>query len=92
MGQKFTYTEVDCAFLNGLENYVMAFETSDRQLVLFKPIGGAPVASLLDIMGKSKEMTSEKKLWNSTIWLILGSSFQMPKGSTFVCTNDSTQV
>ena len=52
-------------------------------------------ASLLDIMGKSieisqdirKEIVELHKSGSS-----LGANFQTPEGTTFICTNNSTQV
>ena len=54
-------------------------------------------ASLLDIIGKSKEIRQDLRKQKTNcrpaqVWFILGSNFQMPEGTTFICTNNSTQV
>ena len=53
-------------------------------------------ASLLDIMGKSKEISQERPQKNNCrppqVWFILRSNFQTPEGTMFICTNNSTQV
>uniref|UniRef100_A0A673WPB2 Myosin, heavy chain 10, non-muscle n=1 Tax=Salmo trutta TaxID=8032 RepID=A0A673WPB2_SALTR len=51
--------------------------------------------SLLDIMGKSKNISQDLRKTMCRppqVWFILGSNFQMPEGTTFICTNNSTQV
>ena len=53
------------------------------------------IASLLDIMWKSKEISQDlikKNCRTPQVWFILGSNFQTPEGTTFICTNNSTQV
>ena len=45
--------------------------------------------SLLEIMGKSKEISQDLR---KIVWFILGSNFQTPEGTAFICTNNSTQV
>ena len=49
-------------------------------------------ASLLDIMEKNLKKsakTSEKNYRPPQVWFILGSNFQTPVGTTFICTNKS---
>jgi hypothetical protein len=44
-------------------------------------------------MGKSKEISQDlRKELDTSTRFILGSNFQMPEGTTFICTNNSTQV
>ena len=60
VGQKFTYTELTAWKIP--ENHVIALEASIGLLTSFKPVGGVPVklcASLLDIMGKSKQISQD---------------------------------
>ena len=78
----------------------MALETSDRLIdinwVKWRCTCGCISrpsfklsASLLHIMGKSAK-TSEKNIVE--VWFILGNNLQTPEGTTFICTNNSTQV
>ncbi|CDQ82341.1 unnamed protein product [Oncorhynchus mykiss] len=46
-------------------------------------------------MGKSKEISQDlrkKDCRPPQVWFILGSNFQTPEGTTFICTNNSTKV
>ena len=42
---------------------------------------------------KRNQPRPQKKKWRPPqVWFILGSNFQTPEGTTFICTNNSTQV
>ena len=103
VGQKMTVP------LNSLEipeNDVMALEASDRLIDIIwvnwrftsgfisRPTFKLSV-SLLDIMGKSKEIGNQKKTHFCRpphIWFILGSNFQTPESTMFISTNNSMQI
>jgi hypothetical protein len=65
----------------------MALEASDGQINI--------IACLLDIMGKSKEISQDlrKRIVDlHKSGSSLEAIYQLPEGTTFICTNNSTQV
>ena len=87
------------------ENDIMALEASDRLIDIIwvnwrftcgcisRPTFKRS-ASLLDIMGKSKKISQDlrKNCRPPQVWFILRSNFQMPEGTMFICTNNSTNT
>ncbi|CDR07247.1 unnamed protein product, partial [Oncorhynchus mykiss] len=92
--QKFTYTKLTVP-LNSLEN-VRKLCNGFRSVPV-DVFQGLPINSVLLCLTswenqKKSAKTSEKNCRPPQVWFILGSNFQTPEGTTFICTNNSTKV
>uniref|UniRef100_A0A8C7R3D7 Calcium/calmodulin-dependent protein kinase type IV n=1 Tax=Oncorhynchus mykiss TaxID=8022 RepID=A0A8C7R3D7_ONCMY len=62
-----------------------------RKLKVGLPSNSVPLGLTSWENQKKSAKTSEKTCRPTQVWFILGSNFQTPEGTTFICTNNSTQ-
>ena len=103
VGQKLTFTKLIVP-LNSLENsrkWCHALEASERLIDIIWVNWRCTCGPTFNLSasawhhGNSKEISQDLIIFfcrPPQVWFIIGSNFQMPEGTTFICTNNSTQV